>query len=169
LQAGGRGFESRRLHQPNKINALRDSSPLEPPEKAGNHPQAGFQAALEAFLLSRRVGNCSPRTIGGYTESLQRLAKTPGLRELRDATTLGIQRYLSGLSETMKPASVHHYFRPLKTFFRWCVETGLLPDNPVRGIIVRVPRSLPRVPETTTCGVCFTRAVRHSRGVGTGP
>jgi site-specific recombinase XerD len=126
LQAGGRGFESRRLHQPNKINALRDFGPLERPEKAGDHPQTGFQAALEAFLLSRRVGNCSPRTIGGYTGSIQRLAQTLGLRDLRDATSLGIQRYLSGLSETMKPASVHHYFRPLKTFFRWCVETGLL-------------------------------------------
>ena len=33
-------------------------------------------------------------------------------------------------SETMKPASVHHYFRPLKTFFRGCLETGLLSDNP---------------------------------------
>ncbi len=147
MQAGGRGFESRRLHQPNKINALRDFAPLERPEKAGDHPQTGFHAALEAFLLSRRVANCSPRTIGGYTRSIQRFARTLGLRDLEDATSLGIQRYLTGLSETMKPASVHHYFRPLKTFFRWCVETGLLLDNPVRGITVRVPRTLPRVPE----------------------
>jgi integrase/recombinase XerD len=75
------------------------------------------------------------------------LAQTLGLRDLSDATSLGIQRYLTGLSETMKPTSVHHYFRPLKTFFRWCVETGLLSDNPVRGITIRVPRTLPRVPE----------------------
>lgn len=47
----------------------------------------------------------------------------------------------------MKPISVHDYFRPLKTFFRWCVDVGLLADNPVRGITVRVPRTLPRVPE----------------------
>ena len=147
MQAGGRGFESRRLHQPNKINALRDFAPLEGPEKAGDHPQNGFQAVLEAFLLSRRVGNCSLRTIGGYTEALHRFARTLGHHDLDDVTSLDIQRYLTGLSETMKPASVHHYYRPLKTFFRWCVETGLLSDNPVRGIIVRVPRSLPRVPE----------------------
>ncbi len=47
----------------------------------------------------------------------------------------------------MKPVSVHHYFRPLKTFFRWCVEADLLPKNPTRGITIRIPRTLPRVPE----------------------
>jgi site-specific recombinase XerD len=52
----------------------------------------------------------------------------------------------------MKPVSVHHYFRPLKTFFWWCVEMGLLQDNPMRGITVRVPRSLPRVPEDDDVG-----------------
>jgi site-specific recombinase XerD len=47
----------------------------------------------------------------------------------------------------MKPVSVHHNFRPLKTFFRWCVSVGLLAENPVLGITVRVPRTLPHVPE----------------------
>jgi hypothetical protein len=50
-------------------------------------------------------------------------------------TSLGVQRYLTGLRETMKPVSVHHYSRPLKTFSRWCVETGLLPENPVRSTV----------------------------------
>jgi integrase/recombinase XerC len=45
----------------------------------------------------------------------------------------------------MKPVSVHHYFRPLKTFFRWCVEAG--PENPTRGITIRIPRTLPRALE----------------------
>jgi site-specific recombinase XerD len=147
LQAGGRGFESRRLHQPNKINGFRDIGPLERPQKADAHPETGFQAALEAFLLTRRVSNCSPRTVNGYAGAIQRFAQTLALHDLSDATSLGIQRYLSGLRETMKPISVHDYFRPLKTFFRWCIEAGLLQDNPVRGITVRVPRTLPRVPE----------------------
>ena len=47
----------------------------------------------------------------------------------------------------MKPVSVHHHFRPLKTFFRWCVEADLLAGNPTRGITIRIPRTLPRVPE----------------------
>jgi site-specific recombinase XerD len=64
-----------------------------------------------------------------------------------DVTPLGVQRYLSCLGQTMKPVSVDHYFRPLKTFFRWCVEAVLLPKNPTRGITIRIPRTLPRVPE----------------------
>ncbi len=150
-QAEGRGFESRFPLQTNKIKARSDSAPPKTPQKADAHPENGFQAALEAFLLSRRVGNCSPRTVNGYAGAIQRFAQTLALRELRDATSLGIQRYLSGLRETMKPISVHDYFRPLKTFFRWCIEAGLLQDNPVRGITVRVPRTLPRVPRMTTC------------------
>lgn len=62
-------------------------------------------------------------------------------------TPLGVQRYLTGLRETMKPVSVHHHFRALKTFFRWCVEVGLLPETPLRGMTMRIPRILPRVPE----------------------
>ncbi len=147
MHAGGQGFESPRLHQPNTIKGFRDSATPEEPQKADAHPPTGFQAALEAFLLSRRVGNCSPRTVNGYAGTLQRFAQTLDVRDLRDVTSLAVQRYLTGLRETMKPVSVSHYFRPLKTFFRWCVEVDLLRENPVRGITMRIPRTLPRVPE----------------------
>ena len=143
----GRGFESLRARQPNKINGSRDFLSPNGPEKADAHPKTSFEAALEAFLLTRRVSNCSHRTIGGYAGALQRFARTLGIRDLNSVTTLGIQRYLTDLGETMKPVSVHHFFRPLKTFFRWCVEVGLMGAYPMRGITVRVPRTLPRVPE----------------------
>ncbi len=147
MHAGGQGFESPRLHQPKQDKGFSDFAPPEGPEKADAHPPTAFQAALESFLLSRRVGNCSPRTVDGYAGTLQRFAQTLGVCDLRDVTSLGVQRYLTGLRETMKPVSVHHYFRPLKTFFRWCVEVGLLVDNPVRSMTMRIPRTLPRVPE----------------------
>jgi len=35
----------------------------------------------------------------------------------------------------------------MKTFFRWCVEADLLAQNPAHGIRIRMPRTLPRVPE----------------------
>ncbi len=130
MHAGGRGFESPRLHQPNKIKAPGDFASPKEPQKEGAHPETGFPAALDAFLLSRRVGNCSSRTVDGYAETLQRFARTIGLRGLSDVTPLGVQRYLTGLHETMKPVSVHLHFRALKTFFRWCIEVGLLRDTP---------------------------------------
>ena len=42
---------------------FRVSAAPEKPEKADAHPETGFQVALEAFLLTRRVSNCSHRTI----------------------------------------------------------------------------------------------------------
>ncbi len=147
MQAGGRGFESRPLHQPLNTKGSSDFAPREGPEKAGGHLSTSFEAALESFLLSRRVSNCSPRTVEGYAGVLRRCAGALGVQDPHDFSTLGVQRYLTRLGETLKPVSVHHCFRPLKTFFRRCVEVGLLADNPVRGITIRVPRTLPCVPE----------------------
>jgi len=65
---------------------------------------------------------------------LRRCAGALDVHDLNDFTSLGIQRYLTRLGETLKPISVHHCFRPLKTFFWWCVEVGLLAQNPVQGI-----------------------------------
>jgi site-specific recombinase XerC len=47
----------------------------------------------------------------------------------------------------MKPISVHQHFRTLRTFFSWCVDVGALTANPMRGITMRIPKTLPYVPE----------------------
>jgi site-specific recombinase XerD len=58
-----------------------------------------------------------------------------------------VQRYLNNLRQRMTPVSVHQHYRNLRTFFGWCVETGLLSKSPVDGLTVKVPKQLPRVPE----------------------
>jgi len=40
----------------------------------------------------------------------------------------------------------HQAYRTLKTFFRWCVETGALTETPLRGFTMRTPKTLPDVP-----------------------
>lgn len=35
---------------------------------------------IEAFLLSRQVGNCTSRTLGFYRDTLERFARFPGPR-----------------------------------------------------------------------------------------
>jgi site-specific recombinase XerD len=40
----------------------------------------------------------------------------------------------------------HQAYRTLKTFFRWCVETGTLDETPLRGFTMRTPKTLPDVP-----------------------
>jgi site-specific recombinase XerD len=60
---------------------------------------------------------------------------------------LAVQRYLTALRDTLKPVSVHKHFTVLKTFFNWCVETRILLDTPMRGLTMKAPKALPRVPE----------------------
>ncbi len=67
---------------------------------------------MEAFLLSRRVANCSRHTIGVYARNLGRFAQTAGT-ELAACTLLDMQRYLSGLSQRLKPVSTHQHFRSI--------------------------------------------------------
>lgn len=47
----------------------------------------------------------------------------------------------------MQPVTAHGHFRTLKVFFGWCVETDVLDETPMRGISMKLPRTLPRVPE----------------------
>lgn len=71
---------------------------------------------IEQFLLSRRVGNCTSSTLGIYKSNLRRFAAAVE-GQLSACTSLAVQRYLTGLRETMKPVSAHQHFRTLKTFF----------------------------------------------------
>jgi integrase/recombinase XerD len=70
-----------------------------------------------------------------------------GFCSTEEAAPLAVQSYLSGLREQIKPISVHQHFRTLKTFFNWCLETGLLNEHPMRGLNMKMPKTLPRVPE----------------------
>jgi len=82
-----------------------------------------------------------------YTANLRRFQRATGLSTLETASPLAIQRYLAGLQGRLKPISVHQHFRCLRTFFAWCVEADLLQAHPMRGIAMRVPKTLPTVPE----------------------
>jgi site-specific recombinase XerD len=106
--------------------------------------------AVSAFVLSRQVGNCSASTVKIYAANLARLGRETQAVTVADLSTVALQRYLGGLRATMKPVSVHQHYRTLRTFLGWCVEAGLLDRNPLRGVTMRLPKSLPRVPEDET-------------------
>jgi site-specific recombinase XerD len=94
-----------------------------------------------------------------YEANLARFQRDCGVEALQDATPLVIQRHLTRLREAgLRPVSVHQHFVCLRAFLSWCVESGLLADHPMRGMKMRVPRTLPRVPEDVEVqrllGVC---------------
>ncbi len=103
--------------------------------------------AVEAFLLSRRVANCSAETVKTYEKNLKRFSLPRDEATLASVVSLDVQRHLTGLRDVMKPITAHQHFRSLRAFFSWAVESGLLADSPMRGMTMRAPKTLPRVPE----------------------
>ncbi len=72
---GVKGFESPRLHQPYNHAGFSHSTAQGGHQKAGGH----LITAVDAFLLSRRVANCSSRTLEVYAANLARFARArPG-------------------------------------------------------------------------------------------
>jgi integrase/recombinase XerD len=106
------------------------------------------QDTIEAFMLSRRVGNCSAATLRIYEANLSRFVRVAGrATPLAEVGPIAIQHYLATLRETMKPISADQHDRNLRTFFRWAVDAGLLTNDPMRGIPrPRVSLPLPDLP-----------------------
>jgi integrase len=58
-----------------------------------------------------------------------------------------VENYMAGLRPKMKPISVHRHFRVLRTFSLWLARTGRLSADPMAGLVMRAPKTLPRVPD----------------------
>jgi site-specific recombinase XerD len=99
---------------------------------------------MEAFLLQKRVGGCSARTLQVYRWWLERVAAE--MPALDDLDSLGITTWLSQIRERVKPSTTHQAFRTLRTFVRWLVAMGVCKTNPMATIIVKVPKTLPCMP-----------------------
>jgi site-specific recombinase XerC len=103
--------------------------------------------AVVAFLRGREASGCTVATLRNYAGALERFARACGVTEVADLTPEVLEGYLTDLRGGMKPVSVHHHFRALRTFTRWLARTGRLPADPMAGIAMRVPRTLPNPPD----------------------
>ncbi len=81
-----------------------------------------------------------------YEAALARFERTVGGAALVDVTASLVQQHLTVLRAQVSPITTHQHFRVLRTFFRWCQEAGLA-NNPMAGMTMRTPKTLPRVPE----------------------
>lgn len=108
--------------------------------------QTSFADAVATFLAFGDVANHTPATHRTYAYVLERFRRTCDLQTIEDLTQDAIQRHLMDLRARMRPISVHQPFRTLRTFCRWCVRTGRLAADPMAGLAMKVPKTLPRVP-----------------------
>jgi len=125
---------------------------MEDSQRWEQRPQRLPEAA-EAWLVSLTARGCSPHTIARRTGILASLQRAVG-DSLASCTTPCLSAYLSRLRKTgRKPETVWTHANHMHAFFAWCVEAGLLDSHPMRGLVVKRPKTLPRVPED--------EAVRH--------
>jgi len=96
--------------------------------------------AVGAFLLTKQVAGCTSATISTYRWWLQHFTVAVG-----NVTSITVRQFFAGLQHR-SVSHQHQAFRTLRTFFRWCIETDALTDNPLRGFTMRTPKTLPTVP-----------------------
>jgi integrase/recombinase XerC len=113
------------------------SPPPESGEKANAHPLAD---AAEAFLLTKRIAECTAATLQIYGWWLRRLQA-----EVPTVAPLAMRTFFVGLQHR-SASHQHQAYRTLKTFFRWCVETRTLDETPLRGFTMRTLKTLPDLP-----------------------
>jgi site-specific recombinase XerD len=92
------------------------------------------------------VAGCSERNIGVYRWWLDRIRAHAG-EDLSALDTTTVTRFFVRLRERgVSPATVHQAYRTLKTFTRWLEATDALGRNPLAGLSIRTPTTLPQVP-----------------------
>jgi site-specific recombinase XerD len=88
------------------------------------------------------VAGCTEATLRCYTFWLGRL-----LAGVSILTPLAVRGFFARLQERgLSLSRQHQAYRVLKTFFRWSVEVGILNNSPLRGFVMRTPKTLPDVP-----------------------
>ena len=94
--------------------------------------------AIEDYALSSTIEGLSPQTISVYKFALGVFARHIGDLEVEDITTDDVKKFLGYLRTDYKPnrptgrddplstASIHRYWKSLRSFFKWCeAEHGI--------------------------------------------
>jgi site-specific recombinase XerD len=103
--------------------------------------------AFRAFLAYGDACGHTAATRTTYAGVLTRFQATTALQDVADLTAEVIEHYLADLRSRIRPVSAHQAYRTLRTFTRWCARTGRLATDPMVGLVMRAPKTLPRVPQ----------------------
>ncbi len=101
--------------------------------------------AWEAFELAAKVEGRSHKTFLVYRYVLGSFQAWLGQRDLSQVDAGDLHAYLAHLQTRLRPASVHHHFRGLHTFFSFLHREELLPKNPI--VQIRAPKLRDYFPE----------------------
>lgn len=94
-----------------------------------------FAAALDDFIETHCKRNNRPST-AAETEKLLRFYFLPGWsrRAVPDLEKADVAEVLEGILERGKVSAARHAFAAVRKFLNWCVEEGLIEQNPIAGM-----------------------------------
>ncbi|WP_354670029.1 site-specific integrase [Paenibacillus sp. BSR1-1] len=90
--------------------------------------------AWETYESDKRIEGFSPQTLKAYKLQSGLLIRFFNDVQLDTITTNQLKAYLAKSSESLKPASLAHRIRFMKSIFRWSHEEGHIPKNPAAKI-----------------------------------
>ncbi|MED1562752.1 hypothetical protein AJ85_13175 [Alkalihalobacillus alcalophilus ATCC 27647 = CGMCC 1.3604] len=104
--------------------------------------------AWEACKAEKRIEGFSPHTLNAYRLQANLLVRHFQDIKPQSVTTQGIKDYLALSSEGLKPSSLAHRVRFIRSFFRWLYEEGHITTNPAAKITE--PKVGKRIPKFLT-------------------
>lgn len=107
-----------------------------------------FIKAWEGYEADKKIEGFSKQTLKAYELQTNLLARHFGDVEIGSVTTEDLKGYLAELSNTLKPSSLAHRIRSIKSLFRWAHEEGHIPKNPAYKI--KEPKIGKRIPKFLT-------------------
>lgn len=90
----------------------------------------------------------SPHTLKAYTVQARLLIRGIGDIDIEEVTVFTLKNYLSQDAKRLKPSSIGHRVRFIKSFFRWSLDEGLINHNPASKL--KEPKVGSRVPKALT-------------------
>jgi integrase/recombinase XerD len=104
--------------------------------------------AWETYEADKRIEGFSPQTLKAYRLKAKLLIKFIEDVEIDTLTTAQLKEYLAKSSERLKPSSLAHRIRFIKSLFRWSHEEGHIQKNPAYKI--KEPKVGKRIPKFLT-------------------
>jgi integrase/recombinase XerD len=110
----------------------------------------------ECYEADKRIEGFSPHTLKAYQLQAVLLIRYLDDIEIGTLSTDQLKNYLSKSSDRLKPSSLAHRVRFMKSLFRWSHEEGYIPKNPAAKI--KEPKVGKRIPKFLT-----EREIEHLR------
>ncbi|WP_235821423.1 tyrosine-type recombinase/integrase [Gottfriedia solisilvae] len=107
-----------------------------------------ISTAWQSYYNDKLIEGYSLITLKAYQVQSNLLIKHFGDIAIDQITNDGLKQYLAKVGETLKPASLAHRVRFIKSLFRWAHEEGKIHRNPFSKL--KEPKSGIRVPKFLT-------------------